>query len=379
MKNISYVKDCYGCGVCASACPKHIIELSLSEQGFYEPNVIDSQECTQCGLCLSVCAFVDKELSRTPGEILSYSSYSNNSETRKSCSSGGIGYEIGKLLIEKGYKACSVRYNYIEHRAEHYIADTLEGFEVSKGSKYLQSYTVDAFLQLSPGDKFVVFGTPCQIDSLYRWIRKFGCEDNYVLVDFFCHGTPSYHVWNSYLNYQSRKKGLEGIQRVSFRDKKYGWHHYTIKLTDGVHSFYSSTKNHDLFYSLFFGDVCLNKPCYLSCKYKNTMSCADIRIGDLWGNKFAKDENGISGLFALSDKGHAIISDLSSVCTIAEENPETVTEGQMKKSPPIPWIRGWVIRQLRNPNSLERVYKLLLWKARLLNIHKILYRKFLKR
>lgn len=35
--NISNIKNCYGCGVCATACPRKIISLALNSDGFYEP------------------------------------------------------------------------------------------------------------------------------------------------------------------------------------------------------------------------------------------------------------------------------------------------------------------------------------------------------
>ena len=32
MNNISKIHDCYGCGVCATACGRKIIEISLNEK-----------------------------------------------------------------------------------------------------------------------------------------------------------------------------------------------------------------------------------------------------------------------------------------------------------------------------------------------------------
>lgn len=58
MNNISSLKDCYGCGVCAVACPRKVISISLNANGFYVPLVVHAG-CTECGLCLSVCAYND--------------------------------------------------------------------------------------------------------------------------------------------------------------------------------------------------------------------------------------------------------------------------------------------------------------------------------
>ena len=66
-------------------------------------------------------------------------------KTRRICSSGGIGYEVGKKLISQGFKVCGVLYNSEKERAEHYIATSVEELIPSIGSKYIQSYTVDGF------------------------------------------------------------------------------------------------------------------------------------------------------------------------------------------------------------------------------------------
>ena len=41
MNNISDIKNCYGCGVCAAACPRNIIQIRLNKKGFYEPYIKD--------------------------------------------------------------------------------------------------------------------------------------------------------------------------------------------------------------------------------------------------------------------------------------------------------------------------------------------------
>ena len=40
MNNISDIKNCYGCGVCAAACPRNIIQIRLNKKGFYEPYIL---------------------------------------------------------------------------------------------------------------------------------------------------------------------------------------------------------------------------------------------------------------------------------------------------------------------------------------------------
>lgn len=221
MKNVSDVKDCFGCGVCATACPKTTISIKLNKNGFYEPQV-DESRCIDCAICRNVCSFINPGLSLENPETASYASWSNDDKIRMQASSGGVGFEIGRYLIGKGYKACGVRYNVENRRAEHYIADNIEDYKASIGSKYIQSYTFEGFKAINLKEKYLVTGTPCQIDSFRRYVRKFRKEDNFVLVDFFCHGVPSMWMWYNYLHINQPK--VDGLCSVTWRNKRTGWH-----------------------------------------------------------------------------------------------------------------------------------------------------------
>lgn len=125
-------------------------------------------------------------------------------------------------MIEQGYKACGVRYNPELRRAEHFIAETLEEFQPSVGSKYIPSFSAEAFSRINKKEKNFVTGTPCQIDSFRRMIRHFKVEDNFVLMDFFCHGVPSLLLWNKYLSEVESRIGQSTF--ISWRNKTTGWH-----------------------------------------------------------------------------------------------------------------------------------------------------------
>ena len=162
--NISDIHNCYGCGVCTKACPVHIIDLHLNKEGFYEP--------------------------------------------LKKCSSGGVGFEIGKYLLGKGYKVVGVRYNAEKGRAEHFIASSLEELVQTTGSKYIQSYPVDGWKDIDRNGKYLVTGTPCQIDSFRYYMKKMRLpEENFILLDFFCHGVPSMLAWQKYCKDVEKRLG----------------------------------------------------------------------------------------------------------------------------------------------------------------------------
>lgn len=352
-QNITKFAYCYGCGICSACCGKKIINIRLNEDGFYAPYIDNPEKCTECGICLDVCAFNHQEHALKPDEtnIKSWAAWSNDNAVRRKCSSGGIGFEIGKQLIEQGYHAVGCRYDIKEQRAEHYIATTIEEFVQSIGSKYIQSYTEDAFKAIKrKGRKYLITGTPCQIDSFRRMIRKFHCEEHFILMDFYCHCVPSMHVWKSYLKTLEPKIGK--ITYASWRNKfEYGWHDswlmgidgkktsapvdwdndYTQILKEKKTFVQSRMSQGDLFYRLFLGDMCMGPQCEINCKYKFDKSSADIRIGDLWGDTYKHDEKGVSALVAFTNRGLQIIEDLKDI-TLIEHPFETVAEGQMKEN-----------------------------------------------
>lgn len=327
-KNISILKNCYGCGICVKSCGKKIIELRINSEGFYEPYITNETKCNECGLCLEVCAYNYNDICLSASPLKSYASWSKNKETREKCSSGGVGFEISRALINKGYKVCAVRYNTKSNRAEHYIAESINDLMPSRGSKYIQSYTPEAFKKINRSDKYLITGTPCQIDSFRRYIQKFQLEDNFVLMDFFCHGVPSMLAWNKYR--QDVEKYTGNIIDVEWRNKDTGWHDsWCMNIKGDAKTYMSKATKGDYFYQFFLGNACLNKACYSKCKYKNRSSSADIRVGDLWGNYYKNNEEGISALIIFTQKGNEVANLLQNTELI--EHPfEVVAEDQMK-------------------------------------------------
>lgn len=366
--NIIANSDCYGCGVCAIVCAKKIIGIRLNDNGFYEPYITEPDKCTDCGLCVEVCSYSHEDyVLKNSTTTHYYAAWSQDAAVRRKCSSGGAGFEIGRKLMADGYKVCGVRYNAEKNQAEHYIATTVEELIPSIGSKYIQSYTVDGLRQINRKEKYLVTGTPCQIDSFRRYIQKYKCEDNFVLLDFFCHGVPSKLMWDKYVRWAEGKVGK--LTYVSWRSKQTGWHDSWAMAIDGEvhgekvnwHDSYnmlirgkksylnSRLSQGDLFYRLFLSDTCLGKACYERCKYKGLSSSADIRIGDLWGREYKKNEEGVSGVITFTDKGETLVKSIN--CKLVEQTYTVVSEGQMKFNPQRPSCWNRVNFQLKDKNT----------------------------
>lgn len=374
-ENIARLKDCYGCGVCVKACPVDIISLRENADGFYSPVIERQDKCIECGRCLKVCAFNHADVAADNTVPEAFAAWSLDPGTRWKCSSGGVGFELGRLLLEDGFKAVGVRYDSACRRAEHYISFTEDEFHASMGSKYIPSDMTSALGAIAKGERYLVTGTPCQIDSFRRYIRLQKCEDDFVLLDFFCHGVPSLLLWDKYITEVQHIAPI--ADSVSWRDKATGWHDsYAITaLRDGRQTYCSRMSQGDLFYDFFLGNYCLNTCCYKSCKYKMLSSAADIRIGDLWGSSFRADEKGVSGMLALTPCGRRMVEKLRCHCHIEESTAATVTEEQMVKAPVMPSIWPRLIEQLRSSRSLVSIRKGLIFRYRLRFLpHRILNR-----
>lgn len=352
------INDCFGCAVCAKVCPKHIIEVRLNKDGFFQPQISSVVNCIKCGLCVDVCSFYNEGVALVVQQVNAFAGWSNDVAVRQKCSSGGVGFELARVALSLGYKVCAVRYDVDQNVAEHYIATTVEQLNESVGSKYIQSNTLIGMRQIDPNDRYIVFGTPCHIDSFRRYLRKIRKEDNFILVDFFCHGVPSYLLWYKYLDHIKDRIGE--IKRVKWRDKKDGWHDsWAMDIQGGTGHLYIKMSDGDLFLKTFLSDSCLSKACYDNCKFKYSKSSGDIRIGDAWGRLYRNNSQGVSAVVCFSKKGLSLLK--QSNCRIIKHDFEQIAEYQMKENARRPLIYPYVQQLLRcnEPLNIRRLRLLL--------------------
>lgn len=341
MDNVSKYDYCYGCGICSGVCPKKIIDIELNDNGFYVPIIKEQDKCINCGICLSSCSFNHEQLCVNNDIISCYAGWSRDNQTRASCSSGGIMFEIAKHALKNDYLVVGAKYNVDLSRVEHYIASNMVELEESKGSKYLQSYTAKMIEKLDFNKKYVIVGTPCQIDSFRRVMHEKRKSRNLLLIDFFCHGVPSYKIWDKYLS--SRVKDGTSLKKVSWRNKTNGWHDsWRMCIETNSSVIESPLSGGDEFYTLFLSDTCLNKACYKNCKYKHCNSSADIRLGDLWSLEYSKIDDGVSSILTFTEEGESWIKNID--CDLHKVSIDIATEGQMLKSPKYDFISRNLIK-----------------------------------
>lgn len=340
---IDDLQMCTGCGGCVAVCPSKCLQLQLNKDGFYRPVLSNHQSCINCNLCEKICPqniFVDEKEPKA-----CYACISKDNDVLKTTSSGGLCYELAKNAIEKGKRVCACVYDYSTHVAKHVVIDKVEDLEGTKGSKYIQSDTCPAFSNLFTGDKWVVIGSPCQIAAIDHIARMMKCRNNFILVDFFCHGTPSMNLWMKYL----KEHDMQSISHIGFRSKRYGWHTFSLDIHHK--QFVESDYKKNNFYKLFFNHTCLNEACYV-CHFKALHSCADIRVGDFWGEKYQDNKTGVSSCLVFTENGQNIISELSSKCIFEAASDNEALEKQMMCSPEKPFVRNRVLKALRGNKKL---------------------------
>lgn len=304
---------CSGCCACIAICPENAISLKLNQMGFYEA-VVEENLCIGCGKCKTVCSRFQTMLngnSLYDAQHLALQSFKK--ETVKDCSSGGIAYELGVQAIHSEKIVAGCIYNIEKRRAEHRCIESLEELEATKGSKYIQSDASEAFktiVKIAEKNKekeFAVFGTPCQIAGFAKAAERLGFRERVLFVEIFCHGVPSYKIWDRQCLKIEKKLGGKP-ENLSFRYKKDDWHSYCIKAEKDGKIWYGMREKEE-FWHVLFENVILNDACMV-CKERKEGSLADIRLGDYWGHRFEKNKEGVSAVFALTEKGKAAIAQM---------------------------------------------------------------------
>jgi hypothetical protein len=245
---------------------------------------------------------------------------------RLQSSSGGIAAVLAEYAVTHGYDVCGAVLDYNTLRVQHRVFKQQDDLEPLRGSKYLQSNVLLAFcevlkeLKQFPQKKFMIFGTPCQISGFRNVLEIYGWLDRVVLIDIFCHGVPTNLLWTKYVKWIVVKMNLrsaESIENIKFRDKSYSWHEYFMNIS-GKGVAYVENRKKDPFLKLFSMGVVNQESCF-TCPLRNKTS-ADIRLGDYWGERFEKNEDGVSMVLVNGRRGSLLINAISDKVTINKQD-----------------------------------------------------------
>ncbi|MBD5185363.1 MAG: 4Fe-4S dicluster domain-containing protein [Bacteroides sp.] len=318
------IRPCTSCQVCSAVCPANAISIELNTNGFYRP-VVDNAKCVDCGLCVKSCYKYAQEIRSTVNFSgkKQFAATAVSKEVLKNTTSGGIADLLALELIKQGYKCIGVVFDSDQNCALGKVAATADEVVGFRGSKYIQSLSVEAFRELvkqNKHQKYAVFGLPCQIYGLNRALTLRKSRDSHILIDLYCHGCPSLNVWRKYTESILEKTGGTKILSANFRSKVRGWGNYVVQAkvqADGKLVEVASPRINDPFFTLFFSDLVLNDSCS-SCELRSTLEYCDIRLGDFWGLMFVKNHTGVSGVTVCTERGQGLLDKIRGNISISE-------------------------------------------------------------
>jgi coenzyme F420-reducing hydrogenase beta subunit len=307
-----------------AVCPVKTVEMKENKVGFLEP--ICSSECNNCGICTEVCPVIHEELINTVEPLAGYSAWSNSPDTVVNSSSGGIFYEIARFIMEAGGKVSGAVM--LNNRVHHITSNNFEDLKQMRGSKYIQSKTINVFLQigeLASDSTFLFSGTPCQVAAIKNlWAFHNHDSEKLITCDLICHGVPSYLLFDRYMQHYSKNRSS---LIVDFRDKTFSWQNYAVKILyrDGKSRITPSKR--DIFMRSYLTDIALRESCY-KCRFSRIPRVGDVTLGDFWGvpDSFRNDR-GTSAIIVNSEKGEAILNKLSDekLVTLNKVDLNTIT------------------------------------------------------
>lgn len=320
-------KKCCGCGACLQVCPKQCIEFVTDTEGFCYPKVY-TPRCVDCHLCENVCPMFHPE---EPRRSLSVESMRfHKDRIRIESSSGGVFTALAEAIINREGVVFGASWTE-KWQVEHRYSESLEGLAAFRGSKYLQSDIRNSYQQardfLREGRWVLFSGTPCQCKGLKLFLNKE--YDKLIIVDFICHGVPSYKVFRAYLkdeikNYIPKDALVPSgwcLKDIRFRDKTNGWKKYSFALTlakvtaDGeentvIHSHIFP----DSSYMKGFGANLYLRPSCHSCPARKFSSGSDFTLADYWGieeqHPELDDDKGTSLVAIHSEKAEKLLEDI---------------------------------------------------------------------
>ena len=274
-------KRCCGCSACVNVCPTESISMETDEFGFLTPT-IDISKCLECGLCNDVCSI--NKVDYRYHSLFAYAASSIGLLSTNNSSSGGIFCELAELFINNGG---SVFGTCMDEAFNVFVCEVTDLSDLHKilGSKYVQSDMDHIFRvikeRLDEGKMVLFGGTPCQISAIRRYLNRI--DNNLLLVDLVCHGTPNNQLFKDYIRYYDYSKKVS-IKEFKFRDKAFG------QSTIGSVVYKHNNKTHkqklssykSSYYHLYLRGLIFRESCYC-CSFACDERVGDITLCDFWG------------------------------------------------------------------------------------------------
>lgn len=305
---------CCGCNACGDICPTGAITFPTDKEGFWNPEINQSL-CIDCGLCQKTCPSLTKadNVIRYEEPVV-YAAYTKDEHIRTDSTSGGIHSMLALAMYDQHAYIGGAVYNK-DHTVSHIVSADRQLLPAIRSSKYLQSSMEGVYKEvralLRAGEKVFFCGAPCQIQGLYKFLRKE--YDNLTTCDFICRGVNSPKVFLSYMDMLEKQYGSKATQ-IKFKNKKWGWHNFSMRVNFENGKEYCKDRWHDLFFIGYLQSGNFARPSCYQCPFKGFPQKADITLADFWGiekvDPSMDQDRGTSLVMINSDKGQALFDSI---------------------------------------------------------------------
>ena len=303
--------DCCGCNACGDVCAHKAISFKEYIEGFWYPEV-NRDLCTDCGLCEKVCPILqpaNKVIRYDEPKV--FAAYTKDDAIRIDSTSGGIHSMLAQVMYDRNAYVGGAVYNE-DHTVSQIIDDNPARLPEIRSSKYLQSDATGVYkvirTKLREGCEVFFCGCPCQVQALYKFLGNKE-YDNLTTCDFICRGVNSPKVFLKYMDMLERQYGAKATE-IKFKNKKWGWHNFSMRVNFANGKEYCKDRYHDLFFIGYLQANLLTRPSCYECHFKGFPQKADITLADFWGieeldNSMDQDK-GTSLVMINSDKGMSL-------------------------------------------------------------------------
>lgn len=310
MINIQNKVECCGCNACGDVCAHHAITFKTDNEGFWYPEV-DKDKCTDCHLCEKVCPMLHKtDNVERYAEATVYAAYTKDEAIRLDSTSGGIHSTLALKMFEENAYVGGAVYN-PDHTCSQIVTSDEAMLPEIRSSKYLQSSSEGVYTEirklLREGKNVFYCGCPCQIHALYNFLGKE--YPNLITCDFICRGVNSPKVFLKYMEMLERQYGSKAT-KIKFKNKKWGWHNFSLRVNFENGQEYCKDRWHDLFFIGYLQSGNFARPSCYECPFKGFPQKADITLADFWGiekiDHTMDQDKGTSLVMINSDKGQRL-------------------------------------------------------------------------
>ena len=279
-------RECTGCALCASKCPRRAITMEENEEGFLYP-VIDKKQCDNCGICNTTCEDYKRQRYCKKRPLQIKACQTKDEKWLIESTAGGFFPTMAQWIIEQKGVVFGTAYD-ANMKPIVCKATSIDDIYKFNGSKYVQSDLSGALSQIKSeleNKKWVLFsGTPCQVAAV-----KTLCNDyvgkNLITMDVVCYGVPSPGLFREFLK-TIEKKAHARVVDYRFRDKhKHGWSHTTVISMIGANGKRLQYEEEDYsevpYYKMFRARNCFRKECY-RCRFNTIERISDFTTGNFW-------------------------------------------------------------------------------------------------